>query len=122
MSDKRLFILVTHGDDNPEKATIPYVIGNTALASDIEVVIGLQASGVSTACSSCYKHIFAAGFPPLKELVDSFLDMGGKIIVCGPCIKSRQISPDEELIKGAKVVNAATFVNEIMKSNNVVSY
>ena len=111
MTDKkRLVIMVTYGAENPEKATIPYVLANTALASGIEVIIGIQATGVYTVSKECYKHIFAAGFPPLRELVDNFIKSGGKIYVCGPCINSRKIDADKQLIEGAKVVNAATFI------------
>ncbi len=119
---KTLVIMVTHGAENPEKATIPYVLANAALASGIEVIIGIQATGVYTVSKECYKHIFAAGFPPLKELVDTFIQSGGKIYVCGPCINSRQMDVNTQLIEGSKVVNAATFVNEMMKADKVLFY
>jgi predicted peroxiredoxin len=39
MSEKKL-ILVTHGTNSPELATIPFVMATAAQASDIEVVMG----------------------------------------------------------------------------------
>jgi len=37
MSEKIVFI-ATYGKDNPEKATLPFVLGNAAIANDVDVV------------------------------------------------------------------------------------
>jgi predicted peroxiredoxin len=55
-------------------------------------------------------------------LLDIYLENGGKLLVCGPCVKSRQIDPEKEFIKGAVVVNAATFVKECTEATNVLIY
>ena len=39
-------IMVTHGPDDPELATIPFVMAGAAVASDVEVVMGFQGNGV----------------------------------------------------------------------------
>jgi intracellular sulfur oxidation DsrE/DsrF family protein len=48
-------------------------------------------------------------FPPMKELLASFIEQGGKMWVCGPCIKTRDI-PESDLIE-ASSVKAAGSVN-----------
>lgn len=118
----KLILMSTHGPENPELATIPFVMATAAQASDVEVVIGFQANGVMLARNGCAEHVFAAGFPPLKELMDIYIENGGKLLVCGPCVKSRQINPEEEFIPGATVVNAATFVKECTEAINVLVY
>jgi predicted peroxiredoxin len=70
----------------------------------------------------CSEHVFAAGFPPLKDLLDIYIENGGELFVCGPCVQSRKIDPGEELIEQAKIVNAATFAKEISEAANVVVY
>jgi len=114
--------MCTHGPEDPERATIPFVMAIAAQASDVEVVLGFQASGVLLIREGIAQHVFAAGFPPLKELLDIYLENGGKLLVCGPCVKSRQIDPEKEFIKGAVVVNAATFVKECTEATNVLIY
>ena len=109
-----------HGPEDPERATIPFVMATAAQASDVDVVIGFQANGVMLVMKGLAEHVFAAGFPPLKELMDFYVENGGKLFVCGPCVKSRQINPDEEFIEGATVVNAATFVKEFTEATNVL--
>lgn len=119
---EKLILMCTHGPEDPERATIPFVMATAAQASDVEVVIGFQANGVMLITQNCAKHVFASGFPPLKELLDIYLENGGKLLVCGPCVKSRQIDPEKEFIQGAVVVNAATFVKECAEATNVLVY
>ena len=70
----------------------------------------------------CAEHVFAAGFPPLKELMDAYIEEGGTMFVCGPCIQSRKIDPEQEFIEGPVVVNAATFVAECAEATNTLIY
>ena len=69
----------------------------------------------------CYEHVFAAGLPPLKELMDSFIEQGGTLLVCTPCIQERRITPDM-LIETAKPVKAARAVMEILESDATMTY
>jgi predicted peroxiredoxin len=119
---EKLILMCTHGPEDPERATIPFVMATAAQASDVEVVLGFQASGVLLIREGIAQHVFAAGFPPLKELLDIYLENGGRLLVCGPCVKSRQIDPEKEFIKGAVVVNAVTFVKECTEATNVLIY
>jgi predicted peroxiredoxin len=118
----KLILMCTHGPEDPERATIPFVMATAAQASDVEVLLGFQANGVMLIRKGCAEHVFAAGFPPMKELLDIYVENGGKLFVCGPCVKSRQINPEEEFIPGATVVNAATFVKECTEATNVLVY
>jgi predicted peroxiredoxin len=118
----KIILMCTHGPEDPERATIPFVIATAAQASNIGVMIGFQANGVMLARKGCSEHVFAAGFPPLKELIDIYIENGGELFVCGPCVQSRKIEPEQELIQGAKIVNAATFAKEISEAANVLAY
>jgi uncharacterized protein involved in oxidation of intracellular sulfur len=54
----------------------------------------------------------------MKELLASFLEQGGKIWVCGPCIKSRGID-EADLIEGAEVTAAGSVNLEAIDSDAV---
>lgn len=124
MSDnnEKIILMCTHGPEDPERATIPFVLATAAQASDIPVLVGFQVDGVLLARKGCPEHVFAAGFPPLKELMDIYLENGGELFVCGPCVQSRKIDPETEFIEGAKIVNAATFAKEFSEAANVLVY
>ena len=81
----------------------------------------LQGSAVFIAKEGCYEHVFAAGLPPLKELIKAFIDQGGKLLICTPCIQERNITP-EMLVKIAQPVKAGRAVMEILEANNVMTY
>ena len=119
---EKLFFMVTHGPEAPERATIPFVMATTAQASDVEVAMGFQAEGVLLAKIGVAEGIQAPAFPPLKTLLDAYLEAGGKFLVCGPCVKSHGINPETDFIEGAKLVNAATFVKECTEATNVLTY
>ncbi len=119
---EKMMIFATHGPEDLERATIPFVMATAAQASDVDVIIGFQSTGVLLATKGVIEHILAPGFPPLKDLLDAFCEAGGKLYVCGPCIKSRGISPETDLIPGATVVSAATFVKEISESVGTLVY
>jgi len=118
---EKIVIIATHGNEDPERSSLPYVVGNAALAMDVEAVIILQGTAVTLAKEGCYEHVFAAGLPPLKELIEDFIELGGKILVCTPCIKERQITTDM-LVKSAKPVASGRVVTEILEADAVLNY
>lgn len=121
MADQeKLVILATHGPETPELATIPFVMACAALASDVEVVMGFQADGVCLMHQGEADTVRAAEFPPLSKLLADFHELGGKSLVCGPCVKSRGIG--ETLIEGAEVVAAARFIAEITSAKACLTY
>ena len=119
---EKLVILATHGPEDPERATIPFVMGNAALASDVSVVIGLQGNGVWLGRKLEAEHVFAAGFPPLAKLMTDFMQLGGKLLICNPCIQSRQLSGENDLVEGAEIVAAGRFVAEVTSATSSLTY
>ena len=118
---EKLVVVATHGPEDAERATIAFVVANAGLAMEAKVTVILQGNAVGLATKGCYEHVFAAGFDPLKKLVDSFLELGGTILVCIPCIESRKITPDQ-LIPGPQTGKAGRVVQELLESTAVVSY
>ena len=119
---EKLFIVCTHGAEDPERATIPFVMATAAQAMDIHVVMGFQANGVTLPTKGGAERIAAPNFPPLKDLVLAYREAGGEFFVCGPCVASRKIDPKADLVEGATVVSAATFIKECMEAKNVLNY
>lgn len=100
---------------------MPYVVGNAALALDVEATVILQGTAVTLAVIGCYEHVFAGGLPPLKKLIDDFIELGGKILVCLPCIQERKITEDM-LVEAAKPVAAGRVVQEVLEADAVLNY
>jgi len=118
---EKLVLMVTHWTRHPERATIPFVMAAAALASDVQVVMGFQADGVELVQRGVAKTVTAPEFPPLAKLLADVRELGGSLLVCNPCIKSRGIAPTD-LVEGAEVVAAARFVAEVTSATNVLTY
>jgi len=94
-------------------------MASAALASETDAVVIHQTTSVNLAVKAYTKHVKAESFPPLLDLVKPFLDMGGRLMVCAPCIKSRGITEDE-LIEGAKIIAAAKVVAETTSADTTL--
>ena len=118
---EKMVVIVTHGGEDPERACLPFVVANAALAMDVQAVVILQGTAVTLAKKGCYEHVFAPGLPPLKDLVDSFIELGGTLLVCAPCLKERNITNDM-LVDSTHPIKAARVVTEILEADATVNY
>ena len=121
-TEKILYFCTKAGDD-PEKAAMPFVMANAALAMDIEATVCLQGNGVYLAHKGYTdKMLPPGGFPPLKKLISDFVELGGKLLVCVPCIKERNIDEATDLIEGAQTTAAGALNVEATESKAVLVY
>jgi uncharacterized protein involved in oxidation of intracellular sulfur len=119
--EKILYIGTCAGDD-PEKASMPFVMACAALAMDIKATVVLQGNGVYLAQKGYVdKMLPGGGFPPMKELLASFLELGGELKVCVPCIKERNID-ESELVEGFQTTAAGALNVEAIEANAVMVY
>lgn len=114
-------IIATHAGEDPDRATFPFVMGNAALATDEKAIVVLMGTGVFLAKKGYAESVHGTGFDPLKKLIDSFLELGGRILVCSPCIKGRNID-QSELIDKSEVIAGATVIAESCKANAVLNF
>ncbi len=121
MKKEKIVIISTTGIDNQEKATLPFVIGVAALATDVEVVMILQSAAVMLVKKGIAENVHSPGLMPMKELITNFIELGGRIQLCSPCIKERHIEP-EEILEGAQLVAAGTVVEEVLSAKAVLTY
>ncbi len=118
---EKIVYISTHAGEDAERATFPFMLANAALAMDMEAVIVLQGTAVWVAKKGYADHVHAGGLPPLKELLSTFLELGGKLMVCTPCIKERNIE-ESDLVEGAQIVAGGAVNQELITANASVSY
>jgi uncharacterized protein len=120
---EKILYIGTNAGDNPEKAAMPFVMANAALAMDIGATVCLQGNGVYLAQKGyAEKTLPPGGFPPLKKLISEFIELGGNLLVCVPCIKERNIDEKQDLIEGSKTTAAGALNVEAIESNAVFVY
>ena len=118
---EKMVYIVTHAGEDPERATFPFMLATAAQAMEVEVVVALQGVSVFLAKKGYLEHVAAAGLPALKDLVGKYLEAGGKLLICTPCIRERHIE-ESDLIQGAELIAAARLNQEILSANATLVY
>lgn len=118
---EKLVVMVTHGPDEPERATIPFAMAGAAVASDVDVVIGFQDDGCMLMRKGVAETVSAPNFAPLGELLPVLQELGAKLLVCGPSATTRGLTEDD-LVEGAELVAAARFVAEVTSATQTLIY
>ena len=114
-------VSLTHSTDNPDKATVGFVVANAAVGSGKETMVFLSIEGVRLSQKGGADAIREEGFAPLRELMDSFAKAGGTIYVCSPCFKKRKLD-ETTLVAGAAIVGGAKLVEFLSDGSPCVSY
>ncbi len=117
----RLLINCTHGREDAERATLPFIVGNVAASADQETVVLLTIEGVWNATRGYAEKVCKEGFQPLKEVMQSFVANGGQIWACGACAKPRGIA-ESDMVEGAGIVSAASVVEWLASGASSLSF
>ena len=117
----KVVIMATHGPEDRERATLPFVMATAAQVMECEAVVVLQGSGVLLAQKGVYDHIFAGGLPKLKDLMATFLEAGGKLLVCTPCVQERELDKSMLLDK-AELIAGARVIQEVITAKATLNY
>lgn len=118
---EKIVYICTKWKDDPELATLPFVIANAAQTMDVNAVVILQKDAVWLATPNGADDIHAHELPPLKDLVNNFVANGGTMLVCTPCMRAYKISADM-LRPEAEAVAAARVNLEMLSASATVSY
>ena len=97
----KVLINCTHGKDDPERAILLFIVGNVSATADQETK-GVSDHRRRVAATKGYAEgVQQEGFPPLAEVLQSFLSNGGEIWACSACTNPRGIS-DRRYSRGRK--------------------
>ena len=110
---KNFLINCVHGNEDAERATLPFIVANVAATADQESIVFLTAEAVRIATRGYAETVRAHGMKPLAEVMQSYLDNGGKIWACGACTGPRGIT-QADLIPGAQIVTAVNLVEHLV--------
>jgi predicted peroxiredoxin len=81
---KKLVVVVTNGLDN-ERSSVAWSVANGGVASNMQVTMFLVASGVDWVRKGAADHARLNPLdPPVKDMIKTVMDNGGKILVCPP--------------------------------------
>ena len=120
MSDRMIFVC-SHGKDDPERAIVTFAAASTAAVAGIPTAVLCTIEGVWLGTEGGTDGFEKEGLPSLQELFANVVDNGGEIWMCGVCTRPRGITEDQA-VKGAKIVGAATVIEEIAGGAKMLTY
>ena len=116
-----ILIQGTHGAENAEKATLPFIVGNVSATADQDTVVFLTSDAVWLATRGYADDIRYAEHPPVGEILADFVANGGRIWACGACTGPRGITADD-LVEGAAIVTAANLAEALAAGAATVAF
>ena len=96
-NNNHFVITLSECRDDTDRVATPLVLANTALANGGTALLWLTMSGVELARHGTAQKLGAVSFAPVSELLDSFIEAGGKIGICPPCGKTHGLTDDDKL-------------------------
>jgi predicted peroxiredoxin len=91
-----LFVLLTSGrEDGGKRATLAFSMACTALAMEAEAALFLIGDGADWAYEGRAEDVHVRGFPPLEELMNQYVELGGRLMLCSACDAVCSLPVDE---------------------------
>jgi predicted peroxiredoxin len=107
-----LVVVITHGIEH-ELSSAALTIALGGMSSGLRVAIFLTSAGVDIVRRGAADTTHVKPLEPLAQMLRDFLERGGTLWACTPCVKSRGYTQDS-LIDGV-VVTGASVVHELIK-------
>jgi len=102
--------LVVNGPE-PKCVYPPFVLGTSALALGNEVIIFFCPAGGLWCKKGELEKVTGKGMPDLKDLVDKFHKLGGKLYLCELALEAKDIKR-EEVRTDAEIIGATEFMSK----------
>ena len=77
----RFLAQVTHGREDPERATLPFIVANVAASADQDAIVLLTIEGVWLATKGYADDIHHEGMQPLREVISALIAIEGARII-----------------------------------------
>jgi predicted peroxiredoxin len=107
---RALVIKATAGADDPERCNQAFTVAAAAAASGVDVSLWLTGEASWLAVPGRAAEFSLPHAAPLNDLLDAIL-AAGRVTVCTQCAARRDLT-EADLIKGARIAGAPTFVEE----------
>lgn len=121
MKLEKIVIIMKHSDDEPEFCINPMILAVNASSAGLHPVVILQSKAVPLVRKGFASTIKEPELPLLDDLIESFVQSGGRLLVSDQSLRKRGI-PKEELIDEVMVVNTGAIIREIMDAKHVITY
>ncbi len=117
---KKMLLIITHADDDPERANIALAFASAIISEDVDLAIVFMFKGVLLAKKGYIETIAEPNISSGKDLLPIILESNAKLMACSPCALTHGVKEDE-LIDGCQMISALTVVPE-MVAREVITF
>jgi len=118
---QKLVYILTAAGDRAEDAVTGFTLATVGLTMGHQVTIILLGYATLLAKKGYAETVYAPERQPCKRLLTDFIESDGKLMCCVPCIKGRQMNPDD-LVAGVVPATAVSVSEEIAAADKVISF
>lgn len=122
MSEKKKLVVIVTSGFNDERSSVAWSVANGGVASGMEVTMFLVSSGVDWVRKGAIEHARLNPLDPtIKDMVDTVVDSGGKIMVCPPCAGVRGYD-QESLMDGVTLAGSVAMLDVVQQGAEAITF
>jgi predicted peroxiredoxin len=114
-------VSITRGQDDLHAVSMAIGLASDAIKAGRRSVIFLNVQAPVFATADLSADLKIADFPPVKEMIASFVAAGGELYVCGHCAAVTKVA-ESSLIKGAVVAQHGDLFKKLPAAALTFSY
>ncbi|OWV77118.1 peroxiredoxin [Rhizobium sp. R339] len=118
-SDK-LVVLITKGIES-EISSVAFTIANGGITAGLKVSVFLTSTGIDLVRKGGQRMTHVPPLDPLSSLIENFLQRGGTIWACPPCVTARGYT-EADMLDGVVIVGASAMHAEIKQGAATLSF
>lgn len=122
MSDEKKLVVVVTSGFNDERSSVAWSVANGAIGSNMQVTMFLVSSGVDWVRKGAAEQARLNPLdPPVKDMIQTVMDNGGKIMVCPPCAGVRGYTQDD-LIDGVTLAGSVAMLDVVQQGASTLTF
>jgi uncharacterized protein len=118
-STQKYLVNMQEGKEKLERATVSLILAVTS-AKNHETSMFVTSDAADLLVKGATDGLVANGLEPIKDLLEQFVGLGGKIWLCKICAKVKGIN-EENIINGVEIVGAPTSIAFLDSGAKVLS-
>ena len=117
---RELVVVMTKGADH-ELSSVAFTIAHGGLEAGMKVYAFLTSAAVDLVRKRAVDYTQVPPLEPLKGLIEEFLQAGGTVWACPPCVKTRGYTP-ADLLDGVEIVGGKAMHQRILAGAATLSF
>ena len=102
---QKFLINCTNGKDDVERATVSFILALSSASHNNETAVFATSDAANLCVKGGTDDLVADGYEPLNNLIEDFVENGGKIWLCPVCAKAKGIT-EGDLRPGVEIAGA----------------